>query len=527
MPIPLIQVSNLSKSFDNRLLFHALSLSIHEGEAIALIGANGSGKTTLLELLVGSILPDSGQVSRSPHLSIGYLPQEVSVGSCSVKEYLQTGPLTELEARMAACLEQADRLEEWEQLHEQYAQLGGYRRLPVEKVLKGLKLDLSLLEMSMESLSSGQKVRCALGKALLENPQLLLLDEPTNHLDSEMLNWLEVFLQQREGATLIVSHDRKFLNHACNHLLEIREGQLFSYGGSYDFFLDEQKRMVERKMRAYAAQQEEKKRLKQKIKALTFAKGNPSAPSDRNVMAYDKRGEHHQKSTQRTLNDLKTRLKEIETHPLVHPKPKTIKGLQFEGPPLATSVAIELDQVSKSFEKHVLFSGLSHVLRKGERVLLTGPNGAGKTSLLRCLVGELPLDSGEIRYARTAQIGYLDQEVERFPMEKTPLEYFADRFQLTEEDLRRELHKAALGGAELLNRAFLELSVGQRKRLVLLVLVLEKPNILLLDEPTNHLDFLTLEALETALLKFEGAVLAISHDAMFREKMGAQEWRLY
>lgn len=526
MPKPLIQLSHLSKSFDSLLVFDDISLSINEGDIFAITGENGAGKTTLLELLTGSVSPDTGEVSRASPLSIGYLPQEIAVGKCSVKEYLQAGPFTDLERRMATCLEHPNRLEEWEKLHEKYEQLGGYRRIPPEKILKGLKLDSSFLTLSMDALSSGQKVRVALAKALLENPQLLLLDEPTNHLDREMLDWLEAFLQQREGATVIISHDRKFINKTCNHLIEINKGKLFSYGGNYDFYLAEQKRMIERNIKAYEAQQAERAYLKQKIRALTFSKRKPSAPSDRNVMAYDKRGEQHQKSTQRKLNELKKRLAEIEANPLSHPRPKTIKGLRFSNVPLNSAVAIEIDHAGKKFEGQRVFSQLNQVLRKGERVILTGPNGAGKTTLFRCLAGELSLDSGQIRFAPTAQIGYLDQEVEGFPMEQTPLEYVAERFQLTEEDVRRELHKAALGADALLNRPFAELSVGQRKRLMLLVLLLERPNILLLDEPTNHLDFLTLEALEHALLQFEGTVLATSHDSTFIEKIGTREWKL-
>ena len=189
-------------------------------------------------------------------------------------------------------------------------------------------------------------------------------------------------------------------------------------------------------------------------------------------------------------------------------------------------VAIELEHVSKAFGEKRLFSGFTKMICKGDRIVLTGPNGAGKTTLLRCIAGLLPVDAGQIRYAPTAKIAYLDQEVELLPMEQTPLQYFESKFNLSEEELRRELHKTAIGGSELLSRPFFTLSVGQRKRLMLLSLILEKPNVLLLDEPTNHLDLLTLEAFETAILNFEGVVLAISHDSTFIEKIAIQEWKL-
>jgi ATP-binding cassette subfamily F protein 3 len=244
----------------------------------------------------------------------------------------------------------------------------------------------------------------------------------------------------------------------------------------------------------------------------------------RNIMAYDYRGGNHQKSVRHTLDMLKARLDDIEANPLQHPRPKSIKGLHFAPSLLASPVAIELEEVSKAFGDKILFSHLSKVLRKGDRVILTGPNGAGKTTLLRCMAGLLAIDAGKIRVVPTAKIAYLDQEVALLPMNKTPLEYFKSRFQLSEEDFRSEIHKAGIGGRELIHRPFSTLSVGQRKRMMLLSIVLQKPNVLLLDEPTNHLDFLTLEAFELALLRFEGAILAVSHDATFIEKIATQEW---
>lgn len=523
----LVQFSHLSKSFGPNLLFEDVSLSINQGDVFALIGENGAGKTTLLKLLSKAIFPDGGSLSAAPNLTIGFLPQEVVVPdpTALVRDFIEEGHLSELERKMAIALEK-EQLSEWAELHETYEHLGGYRRIPIEKVLDGLKLEAHLLDVPLTNLSSGQRVRVALAKALIENPDLLLLDEPTNHLDAEMLQWLENTLSSREGATVIVSHDRKFLNATCNRLIEIKNGKLTCYGGNYDFYLEEQERLLERQMKAFEAQEEERALLKQKIKAITFSKGKAPLPKDRNIMAYDHRGEKHQKSLQRNLDVLKARLAEIEANPLPNPKPKSIKGLRFLPTPLPSTVAIELENLSKAFGVKRLFSGFTKMICKGDRIVLTGPNGSGKTTLLRCIAGLLPVDTGQIRYAPTAKIAYLDQEVELLPMKQTPLQYFESRFSLSEEELRKELHKAAIGGAELLSRLFSILSVGQRKRLMLLSLILEKPNVLLLDEPTNHLDFLTLEAFETALLNFEGAILAISHDSTFIEKIATQEWTL-
>ncbi|MBS4163775.1 putative ABC transporter ATP-binding protein YdiF [Candidatus Protochlamydia amoebophila] len=525
----LIQFSHLFKSFCSFPLFEDLSLSINEGELFALIGENGAGKTTLLQILAGTMQPDSGNFSKVFGISIAFLSQEIVLAnpSVSVREFIEGSSLSDLEKEMAACLEDPDRLAEWAELHEKYEQLGGYRRIPIEQVICGLKLESSLLDLPMSRLSSGQRVRAALAKALLENPDLLLLDEPTNHLDQEMLEWLESALKQRQGACIIVSHDRKFLNAVCNRLIEIKNGKLTSYGGSYDFYLTEQERILERQMKAYKAQEEERTFLKEKIKAVTFSKGKPPPPKDRNIIAYyDKRGEKHQKSLQHKLDAMKTRLEEIEADLLPHPKPKSIKGLKFVELPLASSVAIELDHAGKAYGNKVLFSQFCKSICKGDKILVTGPNGCGKMTLLKAIAGIIPLDEGGIRSAPTAKIAFLDQEVKLLPTDQTPLQYFESQFHLSEEDLRRELHKASLEGADLLRRPFCTLSTGQRKRMMLLALVLEKPNVLLLDEPTNHLDFMTLEAFENALLEFEGAIVAVSHDATFIEKIATQEWRL-
>ncbi len=520
----LIQFSDLFKSFGPSLLLNGISLSISKGECFALIGENGAGKTTLLQLLAGHLSPDIGHVQRDSHLTIGFLPQEVvAIDSTTARQYLEEGPLTHLERQMAHLLEQPNRLSEWADLHEEYERRGGYRRLPLEQVLQGLKIE-TVLDMPMQALSSGQRVRIALAKALIEEPDLLLLDEPTNHLDQDMIAWLKETLRHRIGATVIVSHDRKFLNETCHHLIEICKGKLACYGGSYDFYLAEQERLLQQRIKAFEAQEEERAQLKIKIRSMTFAKAKP--PSDRNVMAYDRRGEHHQKSVQRTLDNLKARLAEIETHLLPHPKPKYLAGLRFLSQPLASTIVIELEEVSKAFGDKMLFANLCKRLCKGDRMILTGPNGCGKTTLLRCIMNLLPIDAGKIRIASTVKMAYLDQDVDMLPMSQTPLEYFERRFQLPEEDIRKELHKAALEGSDLLKRPFVALSVGQRKRLMLLSLILEKPNVLLLDEPTNHLDFSTLEAFEKALLNFEGAILAVSHDVTFIEKVATEVWNL-
>src|SRR3990167_883432 len=258
----LLQLSHLFKSYGLNELFEDVSLSINQGDIFALIGENGAGKTTLLKLLRGLVLPDKGDFSAAPNLTIGFLPQEVIVADSTirVRDFIEEGNLSELERKMADALEE-NRLSEWEKLHEAYEHFGGYRRVPIEKVLRGLKLEANFLDELLMNLSGGQKARVALAKALIENPDLLLLDEPTNHLDAEMERWLEDFLLSRLGATVIVSHDRKFINMTCNHIIEIKDKKLFSYGGNYDFYLLQRERLIEKQIQAYESQEEEKKEL--------------------------------------------------------------------------------------------------------------------------------------------------------------------------------------------------------------------------------------------------------------------------
>ncbi len=483
----LVQLSNISLSFGARLLFNDISLSINRGEVVALIGENGSGKTTLLQLLA----------KHTPkQYRVCYLPQEL----------VDCAPLQELERQMALCLEQC-RLEEWERLHAEYEDRGGYMQLPIEDI----------------PLSSGERVRAWLTRALQENPDLLLLDEPTNHLDEEAIEWLLAMLQKREGATVLVSHDRAFLNRSVKNMVEIKDAKLHCYGGGYDYYLEEQKQILARELEAYHEQQKERSMLEQKIKAMTFSKKNPTAPKDRNSMAYDRRGEYYQRSCRHKLDMLKDRLEEIQSAPLHHPKPKSILGLQFSPVGLDCPNALELEGISKAYGDKVLFRNFTKYVERKDRILLCGPNGCGKTTLLRCIMGQESLDSGLIHIARTAKIAYLDQDVEGLPLDQTPLSYFG----LAEQELRRMLHMAAIGGQELIHLPFSKLSVGQKKRFFFLKIILDKPNVLLLDEPTNHLDLITLEAFEKALLTFEGAILAISHDRTFINKIATKIWTLY
>lgn len=521
----LIHFHHIFKSFGPKKIFDGISLSISRGECFALVGENGSGKTTFLRILASVDIPDEGKVERAKELSIGYLCQEASTVSLTqtVREYL-FGPLHQIEQKMELLQDRLDDptiLEEWAALHEEFERRGGYR-FTLDEMVHGLSLQIDL-DRILETLSCGERRRVDLAKVLLDNPDLLLLDEPTNHLDEKSIDWLKEYLLQRKGATMIVSHDRRFINDTCNRLIELKNQRITRFGGNYDFYVKERNRLIDEQIRAFEEQQEERSNLVQQIRAMTFSKGKPPPPKDRNIMAYDRWGEHHQRSVKHRLNQMKERLEKIDADPAVHPRPKSITGIVFHDSAFSAPIAIEWEHLSKSFDGKIVFRNQSDVLRSNERAVLIGPNGSGKTTLLRCLLKELIPDAGTIRINPSVRIGYLDQDGCCLPLEKTPLEYFSLNFGLDETKLRSELHKTGLEGNELLHLPFHSMSAGQRKRLMILALVLSKPNVLLLDEPTNHLDLLTLEALEAALLKFSGAILAISHDATFIEKIATRK----
>ncbi|MBA3239540.1 MAG: ABC-F family ATP-binding cassette domain-containing protein [Parachlamydiaceae bacterium] len=526
----LIHCTHLCKNFGSQRLFERLSLSVNAGERFALIGENGCGKTTLIKILKGLVLPDEGDVRSAKNLVISYLPQEL-YDFCpdqTARDYLLDTPLRELERRMAfleRSLDDPDVLTKWAELQADFEQRGGYSRIPIEKVLFPLKIDLAL-DSLMGNLSGGERMRIALAKVLMEKSDLLLLDEPTSHLDFDMINWLQTMLSERTTAAIIISHDRKFLNASCNRLLELSNGFVTSFGGSYDFYLQERENMIQRQLREYERQNEEKKSLKEKLHSLTFSQRAPKGPKDSNKLAYNLRGGGHQKSTQRTIENYKTKLAEIESQLLQRPQAKTVRGLNFSPNPLAEKWALEFDHVNKSYGSRPILIDFTGELLAGDRIVIRGPNGSGKTTLLDAVAGLLEIDEGKLQKHSSVKIGYLDQGVRQLPMDQTAAEYFVQHFKLSTEDVCKELHISGLAGVDIIQRPFKTLSLGQRKRMMLLSLVLSKANVLLLDEPTNHLDFQTLEALEKALLSFEGAILAVSHDQTFIEKIATKVWDL-
>lgn len=544
MSYQLIKLADASKSFGPQSIFENISFIINKGNRVALIGENGSGKTTLAKIILGLEPLDEGSIEISPSIEIGYLPQEMDFENSkavTVQDYLLEAQnqlksrierKREIEEELSKELSpemQNSLMQEWNDCHDAIERRGGYAwEHRMDEVLEGLGLTHMGAAFPLSRLSGGQKTRVGLAGLLLSNPDVLILDEPTNHLDLSSLEWLEKYLLNYSGALLLISHDRLFINRIVNRIVELSRHtrQLSLYGGNYDFFLEEKKKALERTLKEYEERKEEIQSLKQLISAKTFAKPKQRAPSDRNIMAYDRRGERHMQSESRSIQQAKLKLEKLQREPLNHPIPKSYKGIRFQPDELRSDHAIEFQNISKQYPELCLFKDAEGSLSHGERVVLMGPNGSGKSTFLKILMGLISLDDGEVKIAPNARVGYLDQELSTFERQASPVEIFGKAFGLSEADLRSELHKAGLLFDGAFDRKICELSLGQRKKLQILHLMLSRCNVLLLDEPSNHLDMATMDNFEEALKLFNGAVLAVTHDRWFIERIATQIWRL-
>lgn len=537
----LIKLKDVKKGFGAQTLLDGIFLTISQGDRMALIGENGSGKTTLAKVILDREPLDSGSIERKPNIRIGYLPQDTSYlteQNCSMKDYLLNalGDLAEireglrgLEQEFAYSSPNQEKLDEWNELHEKWEKRGGYTFDSLySQVMSGLGLTYLDPQQKVSHLSGGEKIRLVLAGLLLSAPDFLVLDEPTNHLDAPALEWLENYLKNFSGAFLCISHDRQFLNRSINQILElsIETHQLKVYGGNYDFYLKEREAEKKRQLNAFKEQQEEIRNLKQLIKAKTSSSAKAKAATDNNKMAYDRRGEKHLKSVKRSVDQAKLRLSDIDEATLNHPIPKAMRGIAFHPQESHAHLVMDIQKVSKSYEGRVVLKEISGEIYQGDRVVIQGSNGCGKTTFLKIILGMIQPDSGIVKVASGCILGYLEQTITLLPLDQTPIEWLKHQFSLSETEVRSELHQTGLISEKSIQRKIGELSLGQKNKLSILALMLSKANVLVLDEPTNHLDLGTLEELEEALVKFEGTVIAVSHDRWFSEKIATKVWDL-
>lgn len=496
-----LKINGLSKSFGIKTVFENVSFEVRSGERIGLVGANGAGKTTLLRCLMGQEDYDKGSVSTSPGAVIGYLRQDFNYESQTLREEMELAwkdvlyykdKLAEL-ARKLETSHDEELVAAYGRTEERFEYLGGYDyEATTRKILTGLGFSDADWDRDIHGFSGGQKVRINLAAAFVRHPDFLFLDEPTNHLDMGMLEWLEEYLRSYRGGILMVSHDRYFLDATTTGIIDLENHQTHTYRGNYTQFTKVKTLNEEAQERAYEKQQEHIRETEEYIRKYKAG-----------IKAKQARGRQSQLD----------RLERIEK-----PIHRQSLHFQFEKPAECAEKVLDVMHVTSSYGDHVIFKDLTMHIKKGESVGLIGPNGAGKSTLLKLIVGDKRTDGGFIQIGNRVKPGYYSQELDRLNSEYTVLEQIENDFDMGEREARNLLGMFLFRGDDVFKPVSL-LSGGERARLTLLMLFLEKPNFLILDEPTNHLDIPTREIMEQALAAFGGTSFIVSHDRYFLDRV--------
>ena len=516
--MPILSVIQVSKSYGAERIFDGVSFQINEDDRIGLVGPNGAGKSTLLNILARREEPDEGSVALARNARIGYLPQVVDFhAENTLREEMVTvfaevhaweDELNELALALAAPEAQADRALH-EQLLQRYADLqvrfehaGGYTyENRVDQVLDGLGFTREQQEAPVFQLSGGQQTRAALGKLLLQEPDLLLLDEPTNHLDLKALEWLETYLTGWKGAMVVVAHDRYFLDKVVSRTIEMAFGRIEEYPGNYTRYLHLREERMERRLREYEAQQAH------------------IAHTEEFIRRY-KAGQRSREA--RGRQKLLDRLERVE-------RPQDFPEMHFEFSPVVDSglMVVSTQKLVAGYINGKQRTELVRVadleLLRGDYVGLLGPNGSGKTTLLRTIVGELPPVSGQVHLGHNVRIGYYSQTHAGLNAERSIIDEIRQASVLSEEGARTFLGRFLFSGDDVF-KPIGALSGGERSRVALAKLTLQGSNFLILDEPTNHLDLLSRQFLEEILGEFEGTLLFVSHDRYFIDRLATKVW---
>ncbi|MED4852142.1 ATP-binding cassette domain-containing protein [Caldifermentibacillus hisashii] len=516
----LLQVNQLNKYYGADLVLSNIKLEIHTRDRIALVGRNGSGKSTLLKIIAGELAYDSGEIIKPKEVTIGFLDQHTGLVSdrtiwdemLTVFEDLRSMEkrLRNLEQEMAKEETYTDEgkykqiLSEYDYLQHEFKELGGYQyEADIRSVLHGLNFStFNYQETKISNLSGGQKTRLALGKLLLSKPDILILDEPTNHLDIDTLTWLEQYLQSYDGAILIVSHDRYFLDKLVNQVYECAQTTLTKYVGNYSQYLVQKAENYERDLKMYEKQQDEIARMKEFIaKNLTRASTTKRAQSRR---------------------------KALERMQMIDKPHRDDKSANFSfqierqsGNEVLNVVDLAIGYGANQISKNIHFR-----IQRGDSIALLGPNGVGKSTLLKTIVGQLQALSGNIHFGANVTIAYYDQEQANLTSNKRVLNELWDEYPTkTEKEIRTILGNFLFSGDDVLKNVS-TLSGGEKARLSLAKLMMLNANFLILDEPTNHLDLDSKEILENALVDFPGTILFVSHDRYFINRIATKVFEL-
>lgn len=511
----LLQVNQLSKSYGADPILTNIKLEVQTRDRIALVGRNGAGKSTLLKIIAGQLSYDSGEIIKPKGVEIGYLAQTTGLDSeysiwdemLTVFQHLknQEKSLRTLEEKMSDPVvfnnpnEYERILKEYDQLQVSFKENGGYQyESDIRSVLHGLNFHSFDYSTKISSLSGGQKTRLALGKLLLTKPDILILDEPTNHLDIETLSWLENYLQGYDGAILIVSHDRYFLDKVVNQVYEISRLNISRYTGNYSAYLEQKALNYEREMKQFEKQQEEIAKLQD------FIQRNLARAST------TKRAQSRRKQLDRM---------QVMDRPLGDEKSASF-GFDIERQ--SGNDVLKVDSLTIGYGEEKISENLSFRLTRGDSIALVGPNGIGKSTLLKTIIGRIKQLSGDIHFGSNVTIGYYDQEQAELTSNKRVLNELWDDYPLmNEKDIRTALGNFLFSGDDVL-KTVSTLSGGEKARLALAKLMMKKANFLILDEPTNHLDLDSKEVLENSLIDYPGTILFVSHDRYFINRIATK-----
>lgn len=501
----MIRIENISKSNSHRILYIEASAALNRGEKIGLVGPNGAGKTTLFRMITGQELPDEGQVAVEKGMTIGYFDQDVGemAGRSAVAEVMEgAGPVSAVAAELReleTAMSDPDRMDEMDAIVERYGEVQArYEELDgyalegrAREVLAGLSFSQEMMDGDVAKLSGGWKMRVALARILLMRPDVMLLDEPSNHLDLESLIWLEDFLKGYDGALLMTSHDREFMNRIVTKIIEIDGGALTTYSGDYGFY-EEQRALNARQQQAQFERQQAM--LAKEIKFIERFKARASHASQ-----------------------VQSRVKKLEKIDRVEP-PRRRQTVAFEFLPAPRSGedVVNLKSVHKTYGSRTIYDGLDFMVRRRERWCIMGINGAGKSTLLKLVTGTTNPDKGSVSLGASVKLGYFAQHsMDLLDGESTILQWLEERFPKAGQAPLRALAGCFGFSGDDVEKRCRVLSGGEKARLVMAAMLFDPPNFLVLDEPTNHLDLDTKEMLIKALSAYQGTMLFVSHDRRF------------
>ena len=502
----MITINNLSHNFGKKTLFNQINSVINAQDRIALVGSNGSGKTTLLRMIMGELQPESGSIDCPDYVTVGYLPQDgISVSGQSLYAEAESafGDVLQLkekieqaeEAMMTmdtseeAYYDLIDTIGGWEQQLEDFEPHKMKSR--IERILLGMGFQASDFERDTGEFSGGWQMRIALAKLLLQSPSLIILDEPTNHLDIVSQNWVENYLKHYQGALVIISHDRAFLDAVTNRTMELKLGQLNSFKGNYSFYAKESAARLEQLRKAHANQQKEIREIKDWINRF--------------------------RSNVKKASMVQSRIKALEKMELIQiPRDEKKIFFRFPEPPPASAKVINIKELHKAYDENVIFKGLDLRIDKGDRIAVVGVNGAGKSTLARIMAGIEPYQSGEVELGINTVLGYFAQsQAEELNPANTVLQEVEQAAAGNKDaNPRGALGALLFSGDEALKKTAV-LSGGEKNRVALAKMLMKPANCMILDEPTNHLDIKSKSVLQEAINLFEGTVILVSHDRAF------------